>query len=101
MNPFLVLGLTPSADESTIRQAYLDAIRVATPERDPARFRELTAAYESIKDETSRHRYTLFCRDPGGNSPIDALRRAARRLPPGRPLPWDKMQELLRDCAQS
>lgn len=101
MNPYLILGLTPNAEEADIRQAYLDAIRVATPERDPARFRELTAAYEQIRDESSRHRYTLFNRDPGGDSPIDALRRTARRLTPGRPLTWEAMQQWLRDCAKT
>jgi len=100
MNPYLVLGLTPNADEAAIRQAYLDAIRVATPERDPDRFRQLTAAYDLIRDETSRHRHALFCRDPGGDSPVDALRQSLRLMPPGRPLPWEKMKELLRSCAK-
>jgi curved DNA-binding protein CbpA len=100
MNPYLVLGLTPSAGETAIRQAYLEAIRVATPERDPARFRQLTAAYELIRDETSRHRHALFCQDTGADSPVDAVRRTLRLLPPGRPLPREKMQEFLRDCAQ-
>jgi DnaJ-class molecular chaperone len=100
MNPYLVLGVSLEADDRSIRQAYLDAIRVATPEHDPQRFQALTAAYTLIKDELSRHRYTLFDTTASGQSPLDAFLSAAALLPTPEPPAFDTLKELLRSCAK-
>ena len=57
MNPYLVLGVPVQADDPTIRRAYLEAIKQATPEKNPTRFQSLSEAYERIKDESSRCQY--------------------------------------------
>lgn len=101
MNPYLVLGVPRDADDACIRQAYLAAIKIATPETQPARFKEIAAAYDKIKDETSRCRHELFDTEAPGDSPLDALvrhaRLAARPVPPGH----EAMKEFLRACAKS
>jgi hypothetical protein len=100
MNPYLVLGVALAADDRVIRQAYLDGIRIATPEQDPRRFKALTAAYDLIKDEPSRHRYTLFDTTVPGPTLLDAFLDAAALMPTPVPPPLDTMKELLRSCAK-
>lgn len=100
MNPYLILGVPFGADDRVIRQAYLDAIRVATPEHDPQRFQALTAAYGQIKDETSRHRYTLFNTTTSGESPLDVFLAAAALSPTPGPPTFETLKDLLRSCAK-
>ncbi len=101
MNPYLVLGVPLDADDSTIRRAYLDAVKLAPPDHDPKRFQAVSAAYEQIKDERSRHRYTLFNCCPPGDSPLDAFVRYLRLCPQRPPLPSEVMKEFLRSCAKT
>src|SRR5512142_2394000 len=101
MNPYLLLDVTRSADDPTIRWAYLQAIKQATPETQPERFRMLTEAYETIKDETSRYRYELFHKDVPGDSPLDVVLRRARLGPPPKPLNYEAMKEYLRSCSKT
>lgn len=100
MNPYLVLHVSKDADDRTIRQAYLAAIRAAPPEKNPARFQEITTAYEKIKDAQSRCRHFLFDGDPGGDSPMEVVQKAARLAPPPQPLAREAMVNFLRDCAK-
>ena len=101
MNPYLVLGVPLNADDSSIRRAYLEAVSENPPETQPARFKELVAAYEKIKDELSRHRYELFDQDCSSDSPIDACLRHARLTARSVPPSFDTMKELLRACAKT
>jgi DnaJ-class molecular chaperone len=100
MNPYLVLDVLFEADNQTIRQAYLKAIKESPPDGDPKRFQAVSQAYEKIKDQESRHRHILFDHDCPANSPLDAVARYAghrRRLDP---LPFDAMKEFLRGVAR-
>jgi len=101
MNPYLVLGVPQDADDARIRQAYLAAVKEATPETHPARFQEIAAAYEKIKDETSRHRYALFNTDPPGDSPLEVFLHHARLAARPAPLGFEAMKALLRSCSKS
>jgi len=101
MNPFLVLGVPPEADDARIRRAYLDAVRAATPENHPVRFKEIVAAYEQIKDEVSRHRRELFDTAAAGDSPLDAFLRHARTQARTAPLGFDAMKEFLRASSKT
>lgn len=96
MNPYLVLGVAPTADDQTIRRAYLAAVRESPPDIHPQRFQAVSTAYEHIKDEPSRLRYLLFNKECPGDSPLDAVLRLGRLRPPP-PLPFDQMQACLRD----
>ncbi|MGA2262446.1 MAG: DnaJ domain-containing protein [Acidobacteriota bacterium] len=99
MNPFQILGVAPSAGDTEIRQAYLEAVREAPPDVNPERFAALSRAYEMIKDERTRLRYILFHKECPGDSPLDALVHRARLQGPPRPLGLDAMKEFLKKCA--
>lgn len=101
MNPYLVLAVPRDADDQTIRRAYLEAIKVATPETDPGRFKELASAYEKIKDEARRNEYELFNTESPGESPLDVFVRYHELTPGLPPLSFEGMKEFLRACAKT
>jgi len=100
MNPYLILQVPPDADDKTIRQAYLEAIKVATPERDPGLFQQLTTAYELIKDERARIVHAFIDSRETADTPGEVLARALAwtRL---KPLPWEQLELYLRACAKT
>lgn len=59
-DPYRQLGVPETADDETIRAAYLAAIRACPPERDPLRFERVRAAYEAISSASRRHAHALF-----------------------------------------
>ena len=95
MNPYLVLDVPLNADDQTIRQAYLKAVKGSPPEAAPERFQAVRQAYEKIKDQVGRHRYVLLDEDCPGRSPLDALARYASHRRPFDPLPFAAMKEFL------
>ena len=95
MNPYLVLGVPVEADDQTIRQAYLCAVKASPPEADAQRFQAVSQAYEKIKDQPSRHRYFLFHRDCPADSPLDALVRYAGHRRQFDPIPFEVLKALL------
>jgi curved DNA-binding protein CbpA len=101
MNPYLALGVPRDADDQRIRRAYLDAIKQATPETDPERFKILAAAYDKIKNETSRHRHELLDRDCPGDSPLDVFLKHLRLAPRPKPISFENMKEFLRLCSKT
>src|ERR1700733_13831867 len=101
MNPYLVLGVPSEANDQTVRQAYLNAIKESPPETNPKRFQEVSQAYEKIKDEESRHRHILFNHDCPADSPLDALVRYASHRLHLEPLSFDAMKEFLRSVGRS
>ena len=59
-DPYLQLGLPPSADETEIRRRYLELVREFPPDRAPEKFAEIRAAYDALRDPVSRLEATLF-----------------------------------------
>ncbi len=57
---YLTLGLTPDADDETIRRRYLERVKRYSPEKDPEMFQHITEAYEALKDPRMRVRERLF-----------------------------------------
>ncbi|MBI5592866.1 MAG: DnaJ domain-containing protein [Deltaproteobacteria bacterium] len=51
---YILLGVTPEASDEEIRTRYLEQVKRHTPEKDPVRFQEITAAYEAIKSIRKR-----------------------------------------------
>jgi len=82
-DPFLLLGVPDDADDAAIEAAYLAGIRRSPPERDPAGFEALRAAYEKIRTRRDRLAYGLF--DQAPPTPADILSRAAPLTEPRRP----------------
>ncbi len=98
MNPYIVLGVSPTASDAEIREAYLKAIKTNSPDRAPEKFQEIAAAYSKIKDEDSRIDLMLFNRESPGESPLATVIAAT---PERRPLPFDRFQSFLRKCAKN
>jgi len=59
-DPYRELGVPETADDDTIRAAYLAAIRACPPERDRQRFEQVRAAFEAIASEPKRLAHALF-----------------------------------------
>ncbi len=59
-DPYRQLGVPETADDDTIRAAYLAAIRACPPERDRQRFEQVRAAFEAISSEPRRLAHALF-----------------------------------------
>ncbi len=99
-NPYHILGVAADADDQTIRQAYLKAVKEYSPDSQPKRFQILSDAYAQIKDQTSRHRHILFSQECPADSPLDALIRFGSHCRQFEPLPLDAMKEFLTTVAR-
>jgi DnaJ-class molecular chaperone len=82
-DPYLLLGVSRSADDETIRAAYLAAIRACPPERDRERFERVRAAYEAIAHESDRLAHELF--DTGAPTALEVVERLRASWTPGVP----------------
>jgi DnaJ-class molecular chaperone len=82
-DPYLLLGVERSADDETIRAAYLAAIRSCPPERDHERFAQVRAAYETIAREPDRLAHELF--DTTAPTAQDVLERMWSQWTPAPP----------------
>ncbi|MCW3053392.1 MAG: heat shock protein DnaJ domain protein [Chthonomonadales bacterium] len=53
-DPYLILGITPSASAEEIKNAYFTQVRAHPPERDAVAFKQIRAAYEQLKTPERR-----------------------------------------------
>ena len=53
-DPYDVLGLPRTATATEIKQAYVALVRTYPPEREPAKFKQVRAAYERLRDLEQR-----------------------------------------------
>ena len=100
MKPYLTLGVDPKATDAVIRQAYLDAIKVSSPDHDPVRFQALSTAYACIKDQAARDKHALFDIAPTADSPLEAAITWAQATHSIRPMPFESLKSFLRSCAK-
>jgi curved DNA-binding protein CbpA len=70
-DPYEVLGLPPDADDEAIRHRYLELVRRFSPEHHPEKFAAVRAAYEQLKDVTTRLRHRLF--EAGKKESVEAI----------------------------
>jgi len=83
-DPYQVLGLPPEADDDTIRRRYLELVRQFSPEHQPEKFAAIRAAYEQMRDQSTRLRHRLF--EAGKRETVEAIieevscRRPRRRV---------------------
>jgi curved DNA-binding protein CbpA len=86
-DPYLILGVTPDADDAAVRAAYLASVAACPPERDPRRFEAVRAAYEALGTRRARLAQALFDQTPptlgdllDKAEPVGAPRRPDRGL---------------------
>lgn len=60
IDPHAVLGLPADADDDAVRRRYLELIKEFPPARAPEKFNEIRAAYDALRDLTTRVRTRLF-----------------------------------------
>lgn len=93
IDPYTLLGIETDADDTAIKQAYLDQIRRYPADHDARRFEQIRTAYERIRSRRDRLSYRLFeTEQPTPQSLLAHLQASAK---PGRPTK-KQFQALLR-----
>jgi curved DNA-binding protein CbpA len=64
IDPFAVLELPRTATAEQIKQAYFALVRAHPPERDPALFKRIRAAYERLRDPEGRAETEMLLLEP-------------------------------------
>jgi curved DNA-binding protein CbpA len=59
-DPYRILGVARTATEVEIKHAYFALVRQHPPERDPAGFKRIRAAYEKLRNPADRAQTDLF-----------------------------------------
>ena len=81
---YKILGITPAADSTEIRQAYRRGVRDAHPDAggDPERFHAIQTAFETLSQPQSRHEYDTLRgnRKPGWRHRTPGRHAKGRRV---------------------
>ena len=96
-NPFLILGVPPSAGDDTIRAAYLEKLRQFPPDRDPERFKEISDAYNRIQNY--RERFKVWYPEKKSiieSSVFEGLPEVMKYMSPPKPLDFKELQNFLK-----
>jgi curved DNA-binding protein CbpA len=100
MDPYEALGVSPQADDDTVRRTYLELVRRFSPDVDPEGFKRISRAYELVKTERLRMEHYLFNLDAAGDSPFQVFMRHERFTQKRKPMEFDQMKAYLRKCAK-
>ena len=82
-DPYRVLGVPRTADDATIRAAYLAAVRDCPPDRDAERFARLRSAYDAVATQRARLAHDLF--DRAAPTADDVIQTLVEEFSPRRP----------------
>ena len=63
-DPYAVLGVERAATPAAIKTAYFALVRAHPPEREPAAFKQIRAAYERLRDPERRAETDLLLLEP-------------------------------------
>jgi curved DNA-binding protein CbpA len=73
-DPYAVLGLAKTADQTEVKRAYFTLIRQHPPESDAENFKLIRAAYEKLKTAGRRAETDIFLlRPPSAWSPPETV----------------------------
>jgi len=100
-NPLEILGIENNLTDANIRKAYLAKIKEFTPEAAPEQFRAVSEAYELVKNENARIKFTIFDQDPGADSPLGTLQHSQLLNSFRQPPSATNMQEYLKQCLKT
>jgi curved DNA-binding protein CbpA len=59
-DPYDIMGVSPQADEATVRRRYLELVRQFPPEKHPQQFAEIREAYDALRDPETRLLRLMF-----------------------------------------
>ncbi len=59
-DPYAVLGIEHTASTEEVKKAYFALVRQHPPEKDPAAFKRIRAAYEQLRDPVQRQETDLL-----------------------------------------
>jgi curved DNA-binding protein CbpA len=93
-DPYQVLDLPADSDDDRIRRRYLELVRQFPPDRHPERFAAVRAAYDSLRDLTTRLNYRLF--EAGKKESIDSLIEEIECRMPRRRLPLETLLSIVK-----
>lgn len=79
-DPYEILGVPRDADETLVRQRYLELVRQHPPDRAPERFTEIRSAYEALRDPFQRIEAQLFGEHSSPDSPLAIAADIRQRL---------------------
>lgn len=68
-DPYLVLQIGRRATDAEVKRAYFQLVRQFPPEREPAKFQQIRAAYERLRTPESRALVDLFLLQPPPDLP--------------------------------
>ena len=63
MFAYILLGVSPKNSDAEIKEAYMEKIKIYSPDRYPEEFKKIRKAYETIKTEKARLRYDILHKD--------------------------------------
>lgn len=58
--PFEILGIAEESDDEMVKKGYLTMVKRFPPERFPKEFQRIRKAYDTVKTEKDRLRFSLF-----------------------------------------
>ena len=59
INPYKILNVTETSTDKEIRKAYLQQVRLASPEKNPEGFKKVRRAYGILKDINQKKKLDL------------------------------------------
>jgi curved DNA-binding protein CbpA len=59
-DPYEILGIPRNADETVVRQRYLELVREFPPDQAPERFAAIHRAYSALRDPAERVHNQIF-----------------------------------------
>ncbi len=95
-NPFLILGVSPMANDETIRSAYLEKLRQFPPEKESERFKEISDAFERIGHYRKRFDVWSCERTILESRLLEGLPEVIKHMPPPQPYDYKTLQKFLR-----